>query len=206
MERTDKKITIRNAKHDNVRKWNKCGTLDITDNRNLVMEIHLRILSEVVEVVKHNVNDEYNWQFLFGILEGDGYVAGGKDGFGIGFSTHLSDKVIENALIRLGINYRVDRSRVKDGTYSGITFEFGLFEVLQNLETLSENLFKYYPKRRDRFITRLINQASVEYVLKRKQSLSAPARSSLLAYNLDTDTIRTLLRKLESEISKSDER
>ncbi|OLS32984.1 MAG: hypothetical protein HeimAB125_03260 [Candidatus Heimdallarchaeota archaeon AB_125] len=202
----DKKITIRNAKHDNVRKWNKCGTLDITDNRNLVMEIHLRILSEVVEVVKHNVNDEYNWQFLFGILEGDGYVAGGKDGFGIGFSTHLSDKVIENALIRLGINYRVDRSRVKDGTYSGITFEFGLFEVLQNLETLSENLFKYYPKRRDRFITRLINQASVEYVLKRKQSLSAPARSSLLAYNLDTDTIRTLLRKLESEISKGDER
>ncbi|MBY9001473.1 MAG: LAGLIDADG family homing endonuclease, partial [Candidatus Heimdallarchaeota archaeon] len=190
-------IKLRETKHNKVKKWNKYGTLDVNDNRNLVMEVHLRLLDAVEGVVIHEINNENCWKFLSGILEGDGFVSGGKDRFGIGFSTHSSDKIIEKTLIRLGIQYRSDKSRTKGGKPAGISFHFGLFEVLLNLEVIYLSLFTYYPKRRDLFIERLLKQPSVEYLLKRKQTLAVPARSFLLSHSLDTSSTQNFLEKLE---------
>jgi hypothetical protein len=198
-----KNIKLRETKHDNVLKWNKCGSLGIRDDRNLVMEIHLRLLEETERIVSHNVNNEHSWNFLFGILEGDGFVSGGKGRFGVGFSTHSSDKIIEKTLIRLGINYRSDRSRVKNGVPAGITFQFGLFEVLQNLEILSKNIFKYYPKRRQTFVSRLLNQASVQNLLGNDKAVYIGTTASAISYSLDADKLRRLLGKLILEIEQN---
>jgi len=111
--------------------------------------------------------------------------------------------MIERTLIRLGIQYRVDRSLVRNDISAGVSFHFGLFEVLLNLEPIFHSLFIYYPKRRNLFVKRLFKQPSVRYLLGRKESLAAPARSSLLAFNLHNKNTRNLLKKLESEVKSS---
>ena len=196
----EKRIKLRETKHDNVLKWNKCGSLGIKDNRNLVMEIHLRVMDTITNYLKNKcINDKDLWDFLFGILEGDGFVSGGNSSFGVGFATNLNDKIIERLLTRLGIQHRIDKSRVKDGVYAGITLHFGLFEVLLNLKRISESLFIYYPKRRNLFIERLLKQSTIEYLMKKKQTLSAFANSFILANNLNNEETYTLLQELDSE-------
>ena len=200
----DTKIKIRETKHDNIRKWNRYGTFDIHDNRNLVMEVHLRIMTSVTKYLANEcLNDDEVWDFLFGILEGDGCVGGGKGRFSVCFATHSTDKIIEKLLIRLGIQYHTDKSRVKNNVPAGITVKFGLFEILLNLKRISDSLFIYYPKRRHIFIKRLLKQSTTEYLLKRKETISTFARSFLIANMLDTEETYHLLDILEREINNT---
>ncbi len=194
------RIKLRETKHDNIRKWNKCGSLGIRDNRNLVMEVHLRILNEIIVYLNTCIYDELIWEFLFGILEGDGTVSGGKGKFGIGFSCHKDDKIILKMLKRLHIKHSVDLSRLKTGTGSSIQINFWLFEVILNLEILSKRLFIFYPKRRRLFIERLLKQSTVRYLMKKQSNLSPPARSKILAYQLDNETIIKLLNEFQDEL------
>ena len=170
VEIEEKRIRLRETKHDNVRKWNKCGSLGIKDNRNLVMEIHLRVMDAITNYLNNEcMNDKDLWDFLFGILEGDGSVSGGVNRIGVGFAFHNDDKIIRELLDRLKLKYSVDTSRVKRGEGFGVYASIWLFEILSNLRILSQNLFKYYPKRRNLFIERLQKQKTVKLILENKE-------------------------------------
>ena len=198
----EKRIWVRTSKSKNIRKWNVCGSLGIRDDRNLVMEIHVRVMMFILNYLANEcLKDDEVWDFLFGILEGDGFVGGGKARFSVGFATHSSDKIIEKLLTRLGIQHRTDKSRVKNNVPAGISVQFGLFEILLNLKRMCDSLFVYYPKRRWIFIERLLKQSTVEYLLKRKETLSFFAKSFILTNMLDDDEIRQLLVNLESELN-----
>ncbi len=205
-EKTDveiekKKILLRVTKHDNVRKWNKCGSLGIKDNRNLVMEIHLRIMKKIIRHLDKCSNDNHLWDFLFGILEGDGSVSGGKSRFGVGFSFHKDDKIIREFLDKLDIKYSVDSSRVKRGTGSCIQISFGLFEILTNIGILVDRLFEFYPKRRKTFVDRLLNQQTIKNLLKYDSQMFLRHTTIKKKYVLDVNEIREKILKVIKETS-----
>ncbi len=203
VEIEEKRIKLRETKHDKVLKWNKCGSLGIRDNRNLIMEIHLRVMDTITNYLKNKcINDKDLWDFLFGILEGDGFVSGGNSSFGVGFATNLNDKIIERLLTRLGIQHRIDKSRVKDGVYAGITLHFGLFEVLLNLKIINESLFIYYPKRRKTFIERLLKQPTVRFIMGKQVHLAPVSENFFKTTEFSLEDLEQILDSLALELSK----
>jgi len=160
------KIKIKKAKSDKTKKWNPYGTIRIRDFRSIVNKLHLRILNKILDHLRNEIRAQQLWLFLFGVLEGDGYVAGGKNRFGIGFATTIEDRIIRDLLNKLKINYTIDDSRYKNGLGKGLQIRIWLNQVLLNLPVISENIFKYYPKRRTVFIKRLINKPSVKKLLE----------------------------------------
>ncbi len=200
VEIEEKRIKLRETKHDNVLKWNKCGSLGIRDNRNLVMEIHLRVMKAIIEYLNDCNNEKNLWDFLFGILEGDGSVSGGKNRIGIGFAFHNDDKVIRELLDRLKLKYSFDSSRVKREEGFGVYASIWLFEILINLKILSENLFKYYPKRRILFIERLLKQKTVKLILENKKpGLFLSLRDD---EEVDFEELKSILKNLCKELEK----
>ena len=72
-------------------KHNTIGSLRIIDNKSLVLDLHKKILN-IIESFLLSTNDIYSsWQFLFGILEGDGSVGGGKNRCRITFTEELPE-------------------------------------------------------------------------------------------------------------------
>ncbi len=203
---TRKKIKIRATKHDNPLKWNKCGSLRICSYKTQVLDLHMGLLGEIVYSLKSCKNKEHLWQFLFGILEGDGSVSGGKGRFGVGFSCHNDDEIIRHSLKRLGVQFSVDLSRVKKGIGFGIAVSFWQIEVLNNLEIISNNIFQYYPKRRKIFIERLLYQASVKKLLRNNDPIYTRTSHTGHKYDLDANNLRTLLSKLTIEFAHTNKK
>lgn len=198
------RIRIIRSNSIETRNWNRNGSLRIRDYRSLVMETHLRILDEIYCYISTCNDVNHLWFFFFGILEGDGYVYGGKERIGVGCSTHIDySQMITSILARLGVNYHIDKYNVDKGISSGIEVQFSLFEVLLNVDILSRHLFLYYPKRRKLFIKRLLKQPTVQYIMGKKQNLSSFARSFVEKNSLDTERIKKTLDKLETEIENS---
>ncbi|MHA1419867.1 MAG: hypothetical protein ACTSPO_13195 [Candidatus Heimdallarchaeaceae archaeon] len=163
------------------------------------------LLGEIIFYLKRCENRLHLWQFLFGILEGDGSISGGKKRFGIGFACHKDDTVIRQSLDRLQIKYAVDLSRIRNETGSGIQIDFWLFEVLNNIEVLFENLFRYYPKRRLRFIERLLKQSTVRYIMGEIDRLAPISKKYFSESTLHPDLIKNTLDKLVLELSEESE-
>jgi hypothetical protein len=202
VEIKNSRIYIRVAKSDEIRKWNEHGSLAIQDNRTLILHLHMRLMEKILSYLRNTISTEAMWDFLFGILEGDGSVAGGQSRFGIGFACHKDDEMIRQLLDILQVKYSLDSSRVKRKEGSGIYVYFWLFEVLLNLEILSDNLFVFYPKRRKIFIERLLKQPTVRYLMGKKSKISSYARSEVLAYQLDNELVIKLLNGLQKELQQ----
>ncbi len=199
---TDKKIKIRQTKHDYPLKWNKCGSLRVHSYKTQVLDLHMGLLGEIVYYLKSCNNKKHLWNFLFGILEGDGSVRGGNQRFGVGFTCHETDEIIRQSLDKLQIKYTVDLSRVRNRTGSGIQIDFYLFEVLSNLNLLCHDLFKYYPKRRKMFIERLLKQSTVRYIMGEINHLSPISRRFISENTIQLDLIKETLKKLVLELSE----
>ncbi len=197
-----KKIKIRATKHDDPLKWNKCGSLRICSYKTQVLDLHMGLLGEIVYYLKSCKNKKHLWNFLFGILEGDGSVRGGNQRLGVGFTCHEADEIIRQSLDKLQIKYAVDLSRIRNETGSGIQIDFWLFEVLCNLDLLYHNLFKYYPKRRKTFIERLLKQSTVRYILGEINHLSPISRRFFFEKTSQLDLIKETLIKLALELSE----
>jgi hypothetical protein len=197
-----KRIKIRTTKHDNPLKWNRCGSLRICAYKTQVLDLHMGLLGEIVYYLKSCENKKHLWNFLFGILEGDGSVRGGNQRFGVGFSCHETDEIIRQSLDKLQINYAVDLSRIRNETGSGIQIDFWLFEVLSNLDLLYHNLFKYYPKRRKTIIERLLKQSTVRYIIGEINHLSPVSRIFFFEKTIQLDLIKETLIKLVLELSE----
>ncbi len=98
------------------------------------------------------------------------------------------------------MKYAVDSSRIRRKEGSGIYITFWLFEVLSNLDVLSAKLFKYYPKRRKLFITRLIEQPSIRNLLNSNGTLTLKHTSKSKSYALDAQMIMKFIDELSKEI------
>ena len=160
------------------------------------------LLGEIVYYLENCENKEYLWQFLFGILEGDGSVCGGLNRLGIGFAFHNNDTVIRELLDKLEVKYSLDLSRVKNKTGFGIYASIWLFEVLLNLKILSQKLFVYYPKRRKTFIERLLKQPTVRFIMGNSAHLAPVSENFFRENDIDLEDLKQILHSLTLELSK----
>ncbi|MCE7749713.1 MAG: hypothetical protein GPJ51_15110 [Candidatus Heimdallarchaeota archaeon] len=64
---------------------------------------------------------------------------------------------------------------------------------MQNLEVISNKIFKYYPKRRKLFINRLVKQASVQNILTNNKNIYIGTTGSGHSYSIDASKLRELL-------------
>jgi hypothetical protein len=157
------------------------------------------LLEEIVYYLSGSENRAHIWQFLLGILEGDGCIGGGKNRFGISFAFQRDDEIIRELLSTLGIKYSVDTSRLNRGEGLGAYATFWLFEVLLNLLKLSDKLFCYYPKRRQTFIERLLKQRTVQRIMDgEKPGLFL---SSIGEKEVDFSELQIILSKLQKELN-----
>lgn len=182
-------IKLIRTSSDKIRNWSPRGSLRIIVSLGLALQFHVNIMNLIVKYIKDNNNRILMWSFLFGIMEGDGYVSGGKEGFGLGIATSKDDIIIRESLNKLQINYSVDSSRTNDGVSLGIQISFGLIQVLNNLEILNKNLFIYYPKRRKIFTERLLNKPTVVSILKNEN------------IHADNSKTKNILLSLQEELS-----
>ncbi|MCE7749437.1 MAG: hypothetical protein GPJ51_13685 [Candidatus Heimdallarchaeota archaeon] len=196
------RVKIRTAKSDGIRKWNVCGSLSIRDDRSLLMKLHTRILKEMMEYLNLCDDKNHMWNFLFGVLEGDGSVCGGIARFGISFSFHKNDKMIRALLDKLQVKYSIDKSRIINETGSCMNASIWLFESLQNLQLFAHNLFIYYPKRRKTFVDRLLNQKTVKFVMGKHDHLAPVSEIFFSETDINLEDLELILNSLEDE-SKS---
>ncbi|NVM52332.1 MAG: hypothetical protein HWN66_01430 [Candidatus Helarchaeota archaeon] len=179
---------------------NPIGSLRIIDNKGLTLELHVKLLRYVENFLIQTNNKNLLWQFICGVMEGDGSVGGGKKRCRIHITCKKSDKLVPKILTKLGI-YQVYKEYVKGKNVLEISF--GLIPILENILVIQKLLFKYYPKRRKTFIKRLLNLPSVLYILREREKLSHFALIPLKENSLLNDAILiSRLKELRMELTR----
>jgi hypothetical protein len=195
------RIIIIESDSENIKKWNEYGSLDIRDNKGLVRLLHVNTLNKITKALESYDLIKFRnfniWNFLFGVLEGDGNVFGGMNRFGVEFTCHVRDEIISRFLTLLKIHHNLNH---KDD--STIKIYFTLTEVLKNIEILHDKIFTYYPKRRKIFINRLFDQSTVKHLLKKRFSISPQVFFLIKKINQYNPEIIPILEKIEIESIK----
>ncbi len=195
------KIKIRPSSSDFFRKWNQFGSLRIRDHRGTVVKLHIKILKKIKDFLKKTPLQIYKWKYLFGILEGDGDLSGGKSRIGIRFSTVKSDDMIQLLLTQLNITYCEDHYKNRIGG-KGLSISFNLVEILKNLDVLYRNVFNYYPKRRNKFLYRVTTSSTAQCILGLKEVQSNFVSKIIEDNNLKDEKTKSLLKKMVNELKK----
>ena len=167
-------------------KHSPIGSLRIRDNRGIVLILHLKLLSFIENLLFLTKNKDLPWQFLFGIMEGDGCVSGGRNRCRIGITCVKSDILIPTLLQKVDIN---QVTKIYKKGQNAVDISFGLIPILKNFPRLHKFLFKYYPKRRRTFIKRLLDLPSIRYLLRERETLSHFILNPLKENNLLNDEI-----------------
>ncbi len=177
---------------------NPIGSLRIIDNRGLIMKLYLKILKEIEKFLINTNNDYLIWLFLFGIMEGDGSVGGGRARCRIHITTFYSNKLILLLLKKVGI-HQIVKEYIKEK--NTLELSFGLIPILKNLQMIQKYLFKYYSKRRRTFIKRFLKLPSIQYLIGEKENLSNFALSPLVKNNLINDkNLIFKIKELKTEL------
>ncbi len=181
-----------------IRKYNPLGSLRIRDNNGLVMKLHVRLLTKIQKHLLNHSTYSNCWLFLLGIMEGDGWAGGGRKRCRITITCHKSDEMIPKLFEDVGI------TPMRNYYRNAVNYSFGIVDILKNLTILDEMLFIYYPKRRIKFLSRLMKVESVKYLLNETQQLFPLALHPLKVNNLlDDSIIIKNLKKLQKEINSN---
>ena len=162
-------ITIRksNLQSRKKTKINKYGTLHIRESRELITLFYVKVLEKITNFLLDSKNSKYIWQFLFGVLEGDGYV-GTENNFGINISCNIKDKIILDRLLDI---LDISHSVIKKGK-EGLDIRIPYLQVLLHLKDIHKDIFYYYPKRRQYFIIRLLKQPLIQDIFSQKSEFN----------------------------------
>ncbi len=170
-ENTDNSININKvyqveAIKENSPNRNEYGSLQIDNHKGLVMQFHQAMLDQTINILNASNDKELLWKFVHGVLEGDGYVAGGSERFGLGISCNVDNyEFIQQILDKFEIQYRTDKFPLDSGLSDGVKIEFGLFEILRNFNDIKDTAFQFYPKRAESLFDRMREQSTVQHIL-----------------------------------------
>jgi len=183
------------AKTDVITNWNPRGSLRIRIYSGLVLKLHVDIMNLLIKHINNSNDILLTWNFLFGILEGDGFVSGGSKNVGIGFTTGNHDIIIHPSLNKLGVDHLIN---IKADDNSNMDIKIGLYATLANLDIIAKNVFKYYPKRRKLFIERLIDKSTTKYIMDGEDK-ECGNKTKLVEKTIDIEKTRNILNELEKE-------
>jgi len=146
---------------------NKFGALILKEHKELVRIFYMNLLNKLIERIEKTKNKALAIDFICGVLEGDGYPSAKTRGH-IGIASNkIESKIIEKVLSNTKLNYKL---LVEKGNKVSIRIQST--SILANLVVLKDKLFRYYPKRRQKFIERFLNTASAKFLMGKQESTS----------------------------------
>jgi len=184
---------------------NRYGTLVMREGKQIEILYYKKLIETLIKKMKTENKHELGYDFICGILEGDG-CANAKSRGHISIATNFSEKdSIEDVLRFLKLEYRIYREG--ENKY---TVRIGALCILRNLPLLKDKLFKYYPKRRQIFLERFLDIGANKFILGKQKHVSAWVKAYLRDNKILDDNyqltnygkeIRTCLKEMSKEIT-----
>lgn len=148
-------------------KRSKYGSLGISDYRSAVLVLYKRLLACFLKKVLKLRDKKLALDFICGVLEGDGSVAGGKRAH-VNIHSNVNNYKILSKLLKIT---NLKHTVVKEKG-NAIVLRIGGLEILKNLPLLKDKIFKYYPKRRKALIKKLNALGGVRFLLGKQDYAS----------------------------------
>jgi bifunctional DNA-binding transcriptional regulator/antitoxin component of YhaV-PrlF toxin-antitoxin module len=202
-----KKIIVKNTKTKDAPNRNEYGSLTIREGGEIIVLYYNKLMNNIIETIK---NGDFNAgiDFLCGILEGDGCANSKKRGH-ISIATNEYDKnIIESVIKSLKIEFNI----YKEGE-NKYTVRIGALEILKKLPIMKDKLFRYYPKRRTKFINRFHNVGAVKFILGEQKHAPGWVKSYLKNNNILDENymltdygknVRKCLRNMIKEVERKE--
>lgn len=180
------------------------GSLVIRDYRKCLLNYYNYLLHESLHQILKTRNKKDALNFILGVLEGDGSASAKSRGY-ISIASNKSDyKILEKILEISGLNFKIEH-------YSGnkTNIRINALGILSNLYFLPDKIFKYYPKRRKKFIQRFLGVGAVKHFFDEKRKTPAWVKKWLKnegfvngKYELTkkSKTFKAVLIKMKKEI------
>ncbi|MBI2674786.1 MAG: hypothetical protein HYX22_03595 [Candidatus Yanofskybacteria bacterium] len=160
-------IRVLQAKGANGSKWNKYGSLVIREPRQILLDVYSRLLDGLIQQIYRRKDKKLGWEFLHGVLEGDGCVPATRRGH-LSISTNdIEYNVIQQVLFTIGLKFKVI-----SGKGHGRSIRIGALDLLRNFPFIIPHIFNYYPKRRATFFKRLNTVGAVKFLLNEHRPAS----------------------------------
>ncbi|KXA96035.1 hypothetical protein AKJ37_06215 [candidate division MSBL1 archaeon SCGC-AAA259I09] len=158
----------------NAENRNKFGSLYIREHKLLVREIYVEMLSALLKKITETHDRRLAWNFLLGVLEGDGAPKSKK---------HCHIEIVTNVeeIDRLQRGFdvlRLDGEIYRKGD-KGRSINIGSLELICNLELIGDKLFHLYPKRRRKTIRRLLDTGAARFILGKQESTAGWVKNYL---------------------------
>lgn len=198
------KIRHINSKVKTSENRNIYGSLRIKENKELTLLIYNKILHNLIDTIIKNRNKDLALNFICGVLEGDGSPNAKSKGH-----IHISTNKFEIKTLKEIFTIAGFKCKGYLEGKNKATIRIGLLEIIDNLKFLQHELFKYYPKRRQKMIRRIFNTGTVKYLVGEQKNTSGFVKSILKKSNIldkrhyltnKGKEIRNILLNLKEEI------
>jgi len=141
-------------------KTNEYGSLVILETSQAALKFYSILLNYFIKKIEKERNRKMAFEFILGVLEGDGSPSANSRGH-IVISTNKNDaKVLEGILKVTDLKYKIMEEISKKAS-----IRITSLSILKNIDYLNDKLFKYYPKRRKKFIERFSRVGAVRFIL-----------------------------------------
>ncbi|MCL4406495.1 MAG: hypothetical protein M1573_02335 [Candidatus Parvarchaeota archaeon] len=186
----------------------KYGSLVMREHNASIHTFYIKLINYIIdnEIIKKN-SKRNALDFILGFLEGDGFVAPKSSSGEIGLAVSKSEVGIMEKILKVtGLNYWVSNKNT-----NGPSIFVYSRDILTNLPYIYMDLFKFYPKRRYKFIERLTDSPMSEFILGKRTKIANWIKGYLKNKNLILDNgnlttsgehIREILLHLIKENSK----
>jgi bifunctional DNA-binding transcriptional regulator/antitoxin component of YhaV-PrlF toxin-antitoxin module len=135
------------------------GSLVIRDNRKVTLLYYQKLLNYVITYIINKKDKKAAFNFICGVLEGDGSPSARKRGY-IVIASNKEDVVILREILKIA---NVDYSIQKYG--NRMCVRLNALGLLSKLELIWDKIFAYYPERRKKFIERFSKIGAVRFII-----------------------------------------
>lgn len=165
------KINVENVKikisDKHSKKVNRYGSLIIREYTRSTQMFYRRLLEYCIQKIIREKNKEFALDFICGVLEGDGSPSANSRGHIIISANKNDAKILEKILKISGLHFGIEKNSNK------VSIRINSLSILKNIEILQNKIFKYYPKRRKKFIERFFRIGAVKYILGQQNYCSS---------------------------------
>lgn len=197
------KIYIYETEIKDAQNRNKYGSLSFREHKQLVLIYYNRLLQYLLKEIIQKKNKQQALDFICGVLEGDGAPSAKTRGH-IVIATNKREVEPLIKIFRV-LGWKHEGYADKENKYY---IRIGSLEIIETIVLLKQILFKYYPKRRERTIGRLIGTGAAQFLLGKNEKtspwiLQRFREKGILNKNNKITRKGTEIRKALSDLAKS---
>ena len=163
--------------HSNARNINEYGSFVFGDNRRVTLIYYQRLLDYLIKYIIKKKDKKLAMEFICGVFEGDGSPSATKRGYILIASNEKEYQILDKILKISGLDYKIQK-------FEKVTIRVNALGLLSQMEFLSDKIFKYYPKRRRRFIERFSRVGAVRFILGKQNYASSWVKTWMVKENI----------------------